>query len=192
MPASLTDIRSLTVDGVSLDHEEPAADRVHRAVVRILDATTLCAWSTVAPDGTAHVNIGYFAYSDDLHLYLLSHPGSLHCRNVARNPTTAVAVFASTQKWTDPGRGIQLFGRCAQVAESQASEAERLYARRFRAYADWKAALREGDAGLDYRFYRFVPERLKVLDEADFGDAVFVIADIVRTSEPRSLGRDRC
>jgi hypothetical protein len=58
------------------------------------------------------VNIGYFAYSGDLRPFLLSHPGSLHCRNVAANPSMAVAVFPSPQSWTNPGRRVQLFGTC--------------------------------------------------------------------------------
>jgi hypothetical protein len=43
-----------------------------------------------------------------------------------------------------------------------------------------QAALKPGDPAGEYRFYRFVPERVKILDEAEFGDAVFVQADIVR------------
>jgi uncharacterized protein YhbP (UPF0306 family) len=179
--ASLVNVRVLRVDGAPLGPGAPAAARVHGAAMRVLDGTPLGAWSTVGTDGSAHVNIGYFAHSDELHLYFLSHPGSLHCRNVAVNPTMAVAVFPSAQNWTDPGRGIQLFGRCAQVTDGQALVAERVYGARYGAYAGWKAALKAGDPALDYRFYRFIPDRMKLLDEAEFGDAVFVVAEIIRT-----------
>ena len=47
-------------------------------------------------------------------------------------------------------------------------------------YPAWKAARKPGDPAGQYRFYRFVPERVKILDEAEFGDAVFVQAAIVR------------
>ncbi len=180
MPVSLVNVRSVRVDGTPLPSEAPGADRLRRAVDRVLGGTPLCAWSTVIPDGTAHVNIGYFAYSDELHLYLLSHPRSLHCRNVAANPTMAVAVYASTQNWADPGRGIQLFGTCGPVPDSRAFEAERIYGARFGAYAGWKAALKAGDPAVDYRLYRFVPDAVKILDEAEFGDGVLVLADVAR------------
>lgn len=114
------------------------------------------------------MNIGYLAHSDELHLYLLSHPGSLHCLNLAANPSMAVAVFPSAQNWTDPGRGIQLFGACAQVADAEAPEAERVYGGRYPAYPAWKVGLKPSDRALEYRFYRFVPDRLKLLDEAEF------------------------
>ena len=39
---------------------------------------------------------------------------------------------------------------------------------------------RTGDAALDYRFYRFVPYTVKVLDEAEFGDAVWIQVQIKR------------
>ena len=180
MRAALVNIRPVGSDGTLLASPPPSADRVCHAVTRTLNATTLCAWSTVLPDGTAHINIGYFAYTDDLFLYLLSHPASVHCRNLAANPTMAVAVFSTAQTWTDPGRGVQLFGICREVAPADTRDAERVYGGRFEGFPGWKSTLAPGDPAVDYRFYRFVPDRLKILDEAEFGDAVFVTADIAR------------
>jgi uncharacterized protein len=180
MATSFVNILSVSVDSEPLLIPPVTGERLHLAVARILDFTPLCSWSTVAPPSQAHVNIGYLAHSEDLHLYLLSHPGSRHCRNLAANPSMAVAVFPSAQNWTDPGRGIQLFGTCAPVAEAAVPEAERVYGKRYPAYPAWKAGLKSADPALEYRFYRFVPDRLKLLDEAEFGDAVFVLAEIMR------------
>ena len=178
--ASFQNISAHAVDGAPIAGQPPSADRVGRLVARVLEESGLCAWATVTQEGRAHINIGYFAHSADFHLYLLSHPASLHCRNVATNASTAVAVFVSPQDWTAPGRGIQLFGPCTEVGSDDVVEAERVYGHRFTAYAAWKAALEPGDPARQYRFYRFVPERVKILDEAEFGDAVFVQAAIVR------------
>lgn len=178
MRAALVNLRSLGADGAVHRSPPPAAARVQQAVGRILESTPLCAWSTVVADGRAHVNIGYFAYSGDLHLYLLSHPASLHCRNLRVNPSMAVAVFESAQSWTGPDRGLQLFGTCAPVADAERPEAERIYAARYPAFAQWKRNLPAGDRTLEYRLYRFVPDRLKILDEAEFGEALFIVADV--------------
>jgi uncharacterized protein YhbP (UPF0306 family) len=177
--ASFQNITANGVDGAPIASQPPSADRVGRSVARVLEETGLCAWATVTQEGRAHINIGYFAESADFELYLLSHPASLHSRNVATNASTAVAVFVSPQNWTAPGRGIQLFGSCTEVGGDDVSDAERVYGHRFTAYAAWKAALKPGDRAVQYRFYRFVPERVKILDEAEFGDAVFVQAEIV-------------
>jgi hypothetical protein len=76
-----------------------------------------------------------------------------------------------------------LFGPCTEVGVGvdDVGDAERVYGHRYTAYAAWKTAVKPDDPARQYRFYRFVPERAKILDEAEFGDAVFVLAEIVRS-----------
>jgi uncharacterized protein YhbP (UPF0306 family) len=181
MTATLENIRLVHADGTPIRSDVPSPGRVQGSVVDIFEQTGLCARATVTANTQAHVNIGYFAYSGDLRLYLLSHPSSLHCRNVAANPSMAVAAFTSPQNWTNPGRGVQLFGTCRAAVDDGARDAENVYRRRYPSYDGWRGALKVGDPALEYRFYEFVPGRLKILDEAEFGDAVFVEAAIVRT-----------
>ena len=165
---------------------KPYADRrVQRSFHRILRENILCSMSTIAPGNRAHINTAFFAYSPGLEFYFLSDPSSLHCRNVRRNPSFAMAIFRSDQGWDAPGRGVQLFGRCGEIHRHAAREAGRWYAKRFPAYARHLRGRREEDrrmaAGLRvYRFYRFVPRTVKILDEAEFGSAVFVVSDLPR------------
>ena len=181
MNTSLTRIRAIRVDGTPSEGDGLTAERVWRSIIRVLEGTTLGAWATVTRSGEAHIHTAYYSYSDDLVLYFMSHPHSLHCLNVDANSSMAVAIFASEQKWTDPGRGLQLFGQCNQVRDEDAAIAIRAYGHRFRPYADWQGSLKPGDAALDYRFYRFVPHAVKVLDEAEFGDAVWIQVQIKRS-----------
>lgn len=182
MSTTFSRMRAIRVDGTPSQVERLTAERVWRSIIHVLDGTTLGAWATVTSGGEAHVNTAYYSYSEDLVLHFMSHPNSLHCLNVNANSSMAVAIFASEQKWTDPGRGLQLFGQCNQLRGEDAATAERAYGQRFRTYADWKGSLKPGDAALDYRFYRFVPHTVKVLDEAEFGDAVWVEVQIARRS----------
>lgn len=92
----------------------------------------------------------------------------------------AMTVFASAQPWTAPGRGLQLFGRCAEARGSQVTIARRLYGKRFRGYARWEVALARDAPGREYRFYRFGVTKVKLLDEGEFGPGVFVVADVRR------------
>lgn len=165
---------------------------VRRSVLRILRSCVLCSISTVAPPGRAHVNTAYFAFSPRMEVVFLSDPGSLHARNLARNPSAAIAVFDSRQTWGKPDRGIQMFGRCAQAEGPRALDAERLYGGRFPEYRRiLRGATLEDRASASqlrtYRFYRFVPSTVKVLDEKVFGGGVFVIASI--PSRRRAPGR---
>ena len=85
------------------------------------------------------------------------------------NPSAAVAVFRSTQRWGGSDRGIQLFGRARELRGRSAVEAERLYAQRFRAY--------RGDLPA-YRFYRLRTSRMKLFDERVLGGGTFVTVSV--------------
>jgi uncharacterized protein YhbP (UPF0306 family) len=176
-------LRSITARDIAGERTYPkrlTAARVQRTMRRILKKNALCAIATVAAHGRAHVNTAYFAYSDALDLYFLSHPSSRHCRNLEANPTMAIAVFDSGQTWGELDRGLQLLGTCREAHGVAARSAERIYARRFKPFASWRAELDAEDAEGDYRFYRFVTQRVKLFDEREFGGAIFVTAAVVR------------
>jgi hypothetical protein len=64
--------------------------------------------------------------------------------------------------------GIQLFGTCTEVSRDDVGEAERVCGTWILGVCPWKAVLKPGDPAGQYRFDRFVPERVKIRDEADF------------------------
>ncbi len=156
-----------------------AEEQIRRTTFHILATNVLCSLATVSRDLRAHINTAHFCYSDDLELYILSHPRSQHCQNLVANSSAAVTVFSSAQPWLTPGAGLQLFGTIIEAQGAEAGKAEDLYARRFPAYHGWKAT-RTGDLNFEFRFYRFVVSRLKVLDEAHIGDGVFISATVTR------------
>jgi len=147
-----------------------ARPRIERAAFELLDASPLCAISTVAPRITAHIHTAYFVWNRDFEIFWLSDPAARHSRNIRARPGTAITVFDSHQVWGQPDRGIQLFGSTRQLPATQTAPADSLYAARFPGYAtpDLRA----------YRFYQFRSERLKLFDEAVFGAGVFVTATI--------------
>jgi uncharacterized protein YhbP (UPF0306 family) len=147
-----------------------ARPRIERATFGLLDASPLCAISTVSPRTTAHIHTAYFAWDRGFEIFWLSDPAARHSRNVRARPGTAITVFDSQQIWGQPDRGIQLFGSTRQLLATETAHAESLYAARFPAYATPELGA--------YRFYRFRIERLKVFDVAVFGAGVFVTATI--------------
>ena len=145
-----------------------ASARLTALARRLLNASSLCAIATVSPGGRAHVNTAYFAWSRGLELVWLSEPHARHSRNLRTNPGVAVAVYDSNQSWGRPDRGIQMFGSAKEQAGEAARDAERIYAKRFPAYA-------RASFGA-YRFYRFRARRVKLFDERALGGGVFVTA----------------
>jgi pyridoxamine 5'-phosphate oxidase-like protein len=143
--------------------------RLTRIARELLDASTLCAISTVSPHGRPHVNTAYFARHVDLRLVWLSDPRARHSRNIGPRGPAAVAVYDSSQGWGGPDRGIQLFGSAGVVTGAPA-EAERIYAGRFAGFSREEFA--------DYRLYVFRPRRIKLFDEPSLGAGVFVTAKV--------------
>jgi uncharacterized protein YhbP (UPF0306 family) len=164
--------------------------RLRKSTLRILRENVLCSMASVGKHNRAHINTAYFCYSedlDDLEIYFLSDPRSTHCRNLSANPSMAITIFRSAQKWGESNRGLQLFGTCSETSGQFVRKAERLYGKRFPLYKKWMDSVREDEKRLakqlrSYRFHRFLPSRVKILDEGEFG-AVFITATIRRGME---------
>ncbi|MCI0574583.1 MAG: hypothetical protein L0332_12620 [Chloroflexi bacterium] len=60
-----------------------------------------------------------------------------------------------------------------------------MYGERFPAYAAWKEGAGGRGVGGDYRFYRFVVDRVKIFDEQNLGEGLFVEAAVRR----KAIGR---
>ena len=151
--------------------KHPSNTRLAAIARRLLDASTLCAIATVSPGGRAHINTAYFAWGPGFEIVWLSAPDARHSQNVRANASAAVAVFRSTQTWGGSDRGIQLFGRARELRGRAALDAQRLYARRFRAY--------EGELPA-FRFYRLLTRRMKLFDERVLGGGTFVSVSVQR------------
>lgn len=159
------------------------------SVERILNATALCSMATRSEAGTVDINTVFFAAGPDLLLYFLSHPNAAHSRNLTHVPAMALTVFDSHQEWGRPHTGLQLFGTGESVASTRLEDARAVYAARFSGYFD--SVIRMAESGRAAKagvralqLYTFTPTRLKLLDEATFGDGVFIAVEVVRGGLP--------
>ena len=160
------------------------SDRLDASVARILAANPLCSMATRNEAGRVHINTAFFCFDRDLVLYFLSHPESVHGRNLSRVPQVAIAVFDSHQLWGDPHTGLQLFGTGALADPDASSQARQLYAARFPRYQEVLLAPSDGQPSSStfrgLKFHRFVPQRVQILDEWEFGEEVFIAATVLR------------
>lgn len=58
----------------------------------------------------------YYSVDDNLNLYFLSNPKTIHCQHIARNPQVAVSITDSPQAPNSNKKGIQLFGFAEQIS----------------------------------------------------------------------------
>lgn len=57
----------------------------------------------------------YYIVDDDMNLYFMSNPKTLHGRNISENSHVACTIADSDQKMSDDKVGIQLSGSCERV-----------------------------------------------------------------------------
>lgn len=190
MKSLLQKIQMLDIEGRKIPGRTVSEKRLQKSIFRLLQGNVLCSMATVYRLNRAHISHVYFCYSNNLELYFLSYRRSIHARNLNRNASMAVTVFDSSQKWGRPNRGMHLFGTCRETKGKQAENAERLYGARFRAYRKWMEDFEKNGKhrASQLWFYRFVPNRIKILDEREFG-GLFVTADVKRKGV--SLGSPR-
>lgn len=171
--------------GIHIVHPYVPPARLRASIIRTLWENSLCSLATVSPRGRAHVSTAYFSWSPDLQLYFLSDILSVHCRNLRTNPSMAMAIFRADQEWGKSDRGLQLFGNCVRTRGLETMRAARLYAKRFPTYSEWVRPRQpkeqhQAERLRTYRFYRFQPREIKILDEWQFGGGVVVTARVVR------------
>lgn len=154
----------MTVGRRSLRFSSAVLERVAR---RLMNASHLCSLATVSSGGRAHINHMYFASTDRFEVIWISDADSLHSRNLVKNSSAAVTIYASNQVWGKPDRGIQLFGTAGVTTTP---DAPRAYGKRFRDF--------DSDSN-DLPYYRFRPRTVKLFDERSLAPGTLVTAKVL-------------
>lgn len=111
----------------------------------------------------------YYSFDQDLNLYFLSDPTTLHCKQIAKNPRVSVAIADSHQSPAMLKIGLQLWGEAQQISDSRkVSHALNL----------WKTTLKVKNKELTYanmvkkvvtgRMYQITPKLIKLFDQKQF------------------------
>ena len=58
----------------------------------------------------------YYSVDQDLNIYFLSSPETIHCKQIEKNPKVAVAVVDSPQKPTSLKKGVQIYGKAKRIS----------------------------------------------------------------------------
>jgi uncharacterized protein YhbP (UPF0306 family) len=141
-----------------------------KLVRRVFSDTGLCSIASVAPSGEAYANSAYYAVNEDLVLYILTSPKSVHAANWVTNPSTAITVCDSNQAWDKPHRGLQLFGDANRVPDSGHASVFAHYVSVHPGLNSWAQNADALLSTLESRFYAIRIHRLKMVDEAETGE----------------------
>ncbi len=111
----------------------------------------------------------YYSFDEELHLYFLSSPDTLHAKHIAQNPHVAVSIADSAQKPSAEKVGLQLHGIVEQLGKTELIR---------HALRHWKDSLSIQDPTLTYenmvksivkgRMYKITPKKIKFFNESLF------------------------
>jgi uncharacterized protein YhbP (UPF0306 family) len=153
-----------------LDEGDWSREEVEESIREIISENQILSMAT-AKGEEPHINTAFYAFDDELSLYILTPPDTIHGENLEENNSVAVDIHDSHQEWTDDKEGLQIFGETEQV--ENASKALELYKGRYPELGEFAANTEELEE-LDSEFYIIKPERIKVFDEPRFGTETWI------------------
>ena len=115
------------------------------------------------------IAIVYYTFDNDLNLYFLSSPSTLHCKQIKQNGKVSVAIVDSHQGINSLKRGLQIYGIAKEV--SGANKIQHVLKL-------WKDSLEVDKPELSYqnmvkkvikgRMFQILPKRIKLFDQKLF------------------------
>jgi uncharacterized protein YhbP (UPF0306 family) len=100
-------------------------------IAQLLRQQTTLSLSTTGEDGQPCLAPLFYIVDENLSLYWLSSPSSLHSRNLLHTPHAAAAVYCAAQSWREI-RGVQMRGSVSVLTETQRRDAiTKSYCERF-------------------------------------------------------------
>jgi uncharacterized protein YhbP (UPF0306 family) len=135
------------------------AKQMERISALLRQEATL-ALATVDEQGIPSIAPLFYLADEDLALYWLSSPSSLHSRNLERAPQASATVYRHAETWKEI-RGVQMRGSVAVVADSARRNALiKLYCEKFLLGSFFRLAIARS------RLYEFRPTFFRYLDNS--------------------------
>ena len=126
-------------------------------IAALLREQSTLALATTDEQGQPCVAPLYYIVDEDLSLYWLSSPASLHSQNLKRAPSAAATIYRPTENWKEI-RGVQLRGPVTVISDSKRRRALiKAYCERFQLGALFKAAISQCNLyALRPVFFRYI------------------------------------
>ena len=111
----------------------------------------------------------YYSFDQDLNLYFLSSPKTIHCKQIKENSQVSVAITNSSQSISGDKKGLQLYGHAEQISD---------VAKIKHSLHLWKQQLGVTDESLSYenmakkvissKMYKITPKKIKFFNQELF------------------------
>jgi uncharacterized protein YhbP (UPF0306 family) len=152
-----------------------------KMIAVLLRQETTLALATADELGQPCVAPLFYLSDDDLRLYWLSSPSSMHSRNLERAPQASATVYRHAETWKEI-RGVQMRGSVAVITDSQRRKALiKLYCEKFQLGSIFRLAIGRS------RLYAFRPAFCRYLDNSKRFGYTFEVAIDAGELESSSL-----
>ena len=143
-----------------------ADESIPSSLRRFLLAQNTMSLATIDDAGRPHAANVYFAPDNELNLYFVSDPRSLHSRCMASDPHVAGTVYAPVKMWQQI-RGVQFHGACTMIDPGEYAIVWKIYLDKFPHIHEVESLMRS------QQFYRIRANWFRYIDNAiHFGHKV--------------------
>lgn len=125
--------------------------------LEILKEINSCTLATVEPDGSPRATPMFFAFDEQLRIYFLSDPKTVHVANLLRDARVAMGFYPEVSGWKEI-RGLQMKGTAGSLPEAELDTAWAVYQARFPFLSEIPEAVEVSD------LYRFEPRWVRIID----------------------------
>lgn len=108
----------------------------------------------------------YYSFDEDLNLYFLSNPVTIHCNQIAKNPKVAVSISDSPQAASAKKKGIQIYGKAEQILEKdEIISALNLWRKTLNVQSESYSYEGMMKNLIDGRMYKITPKKIKFFNQ---------------------------
>lgn len=164
---------------IKLKSDKPEA-QVRKSIFAILEKTKLLSMATIK-NAESWINTAYFAYSEDLELFIITNPSTVHGINLQNNPSVSVTVFDSHQTPGPGKQGLQLIGTGERVTDkAEELNGLKLWHDRVLGTEGFDEFEKEYLAKFKSKIHKLKVNHVKIFDEKTFGNETWVEVEVTR------------
>lgn len=108
----------------------------------------------------------YYSIDNDLNIYFLTSPSTIHGKQIAKNPKVAVAISDAPQSPNSKKKGLQIYGLCKQISGARkVTHAITLWNKTLGVTSkdySYEGMIKKAISG---RMYKITPKKIKFFNE---------------------------
>ncbi|MEK6898106.1 MAG: hypothetical protein AABX28_01980 [Nanoarchaeota archaeon] len=157
-------------------------NKIVKSALDILETNSLLSLSTFdEKNKQPSVCSVYYAFDNDFNLYIWTDPKSQHSKNTIKNYKIGADIYDSHQEWGELLKGLQIEGKIYSLSNKELLVGGSLYLKRYLKASNFIKNIKDfNSTKFESKLYKIMIDKIKVLDEENFGKENYKILLIKR------------